>query len=229
MAAAAADAAAQRLVRQAARALGRNGLVHAYGHCSLRLDAASMLVCAAMPMGLIPPGQPGTVVPVEGPLPEGVLGEVRLHQQIYRRRPDINGVCRSMPPHVMALSALGRTPVPRHGMGSYFWPQPPLWGDVQLIRDDERAQAAIAQMGTAVALVMAGNGVVVCADSLEKACVLTWFLDDAARIELEALRCGLADTGPVLSEADAARRATWSGGIAERMWVYLTADDPEAG
>lgn len=217
----------QRRVRRAARALGRHGLAHAYGHCSVRLDETSMLVCAALPMGQIPVGRDGMVVPVDGPLPDGVLGEVRLHQRIYHARPEMQGVCRTMPPNLMTLSALGRVPRPRHGMGSYFWPGPPLWPDVGLIRDNDTASEAVDLMGSAHALVMAGNGVVVCAESLEKACVLTWFLEDAARIELEALRCGLADAVPVLERDTAARRATWSGGIAERMWAYLTEDDPE--
>lgn len=90
---------AQRLVRMAARALGRAGLVHAYGHCSMRLDEECFLVCAAKPMGSIKTGDAGIVTPVNGPLPEGVLGEVRIHQQIYRRRPDVGGICRVMPPH----------------------------------------------------------------------------------------------------------------------------------
>ena len=64
----------QRDLRIAARALGRNGLAHAYGHCSLRLDAEYFLVCAARPMGLIKPGEAGQVVPVSGPLPASILG-----------------------------------------------------------------------------------------------------------------------------------------------------------
>ncbi|HMP56345.1 MAG TPA: class II aldolase/adducin family protein, partial [Novosphingobium sp.] len=108
----------QDLVQQAARALGRAGLVHAYGHCSVRLDEARFLVCAAMPMGLIA-DEPGTVVPIAGPLPEGVLGEVRIHQAIYARRPDVGGLCRIMPPAVMALSTQGIVPAPRHGIGAY--------------------------------------------------------------------------------------------------------------
>ena len=55
----------EALVRVAARALARAGLVHAYGHCSARLDAGHFLVCAARPMGLIEPGEAGTVVPVK--------------------------------------------------------------------------------------------------------------------------------------------------------------------
>jgi len=67
-----------RTVRVAARALARAGLVHAYGHCSARIDAERFLVCPATPMGLIPPGAECIEVAVKGPLPAGVLGEVRL-------------------------------------------------------------------------------------------------------------------------------------------------------
>ncbi len=41
----------QIIVRKMARALARGGLVNAYGHCSVRLDEKSFLVCAAKPMG----------------------------------------------------------------------------------------------------------------------------------------------------------------------------------
>jgi len=107
-------------VRKAARALGRHRLAHAYGHVSARIDAGTFLVCAAQPMGLIAPGTPGTVVRIDGELPEGVLGEVRIHREIYRRRPEIQGVARTMPPKIMSLSTLRLTPKPRQGFGSFF-------------------------------------------------------------------------------------------------------------
>ena len=52
---------------------------------------------AHKPMGLITAEDEGTVVPIEGPLPDGVLGEVRCHQQIYKRRNDVNGIARTLP------------------------------------------------------------------------------------------------------------------------------------
>ncbi|WP_256433045.1 class II aldolase/adducin family protein [Martelella soudanensis] len=112
----------ERRVRMAARALGRHGLVHAYGHCSARLDESHFLVCAPVPMGQMPREATGSVVPIDGPLPDGVLGEVRIHREIYRRRSDVGGVVRSMPPNLMALSTLRLTPKMRHGFGSYFYP-----------------------------------------------------------------------------------------------------------
>lgn len=222
------DAGQEALVRVAARGLARAGLVHAYGHCSSRLGADHFLVCAARPMGLIEPGEAGTVVPVHGELPEGVLGEVRIHQHIYRMRPEVGGVVRSMPPTVMTLSSARVTPQPRHGMGSYFSPAVALWDDPQLVRSDAQARGVAQALGAARAVAMRGNGAVVAAESLMHAVVLTWYLEDAARIEWQLRSAGLAEGAPTLSPAEAAARAVGTGRIYERMWEYLTAGDPEA-
>lgn len=217
----------QIVVRKMARAMARGGLVGPYGHCSLRLDAGRFLVCAAKPMGLIAAGEAGMVVPVDGPLPEGVLGEVRLHQQIYRRRPDVKSVARFLSPNVMALAGLGLTPKARHGFGAYFYPQVPFWPDPGLLRSEEAAAAVAETMGSAPAVVFGGNGAATAGESPEQALTLAWFLEDSARVELAALAAGLADKAPRMNEAQAKARATWQGRIAERMWDYLTAGDPE--
>ena len=215
----------ERLVRVAARALGRHGLVHAYGHVSLRLDPAHFLVGASRSLGLLRPSEAGTVVPLDGPLPEGVLPEVRIHREIYRARSDVHGIARVQPPKTMSLSVLGRTPVACHGFGSYFHPQPPLWDDPMLVRDDARAVELAHVLDTARAIVMRGNGAVLVGDSLPMAVVLAWYLEDAARVELDALSTGL----PVrrFTDAQSAVRATWNGRLLERMWDYLTHGDPE--
>ncbi|WP_322881353.1 class II aldolase/adducin family protein [Pandoraea sputorum] len=216
-----------RAVRVAARTLARAGLAHAYGHCSARLDADRFVVCAARPMGLIGIGETGTVVPIDGPLPDGVLGEVRLHQMIYRSRPDIGAVARTMPPKTMSLSTLRRTPRALHGPGTYFAPGVPLWDDPQLIRSDEQAAAVIATMGTNAAVVMRGNGAVVAADTLEAMVALTWYLEDAARVDLDVLALEASLPAAVLNDDECRARATRSGRIIERMWEYLSAGDPE--
>ena len=209
-------------VRLAARALASAGLVHAFGHCSARVDEGSFLVCAPLPMGRIT-DEPGIVVPIDGPLPEGVLGEVRIHREIYRRRPEVGGVCRIMPPALMALSVAGLVPVPRHGIGAYFG-RLPLWNDPRLLRDDAAAAALADRLGDAPALVMRGNGAVVAGADLPQAVTLGWFLEDAARVEQSVRSMGLDEEVARLSPEEIDARQIWSGVVVERMWHHLTGE-----
>lgn len=215
-----------RRVRIAARALAKAGLVHAYGHCSARLDADRFLVSPAVPLGMVVPSDACVEVPVTGPLPQGVLGEVRLHQHIYARRPEAGGVVRFMGPQVMALAAMCHVPRIRHGFGCYFASHIGFWDDVQLVRDDARAERAVMSMGEGRALMLRGNGAVVVGDSLEEAVGLAWYLEDTCRIEQMALSAGFRDAPAIVSE-EAARRATRAGRLFERMWDFLTQGDIE--
>ena len=215
-------------VRMAARALGRNDLGHAYGHVSARLDNDNFLVCAPKPMGLILPDDQGTVVPVQGPLPDGVLGEVRCHQQIYKRRKDVNGIARTFLRHVMTLSTFERTPKPRIGFASYFAPQPPLWNDPLLLRDDAMAADLADTMSDARAIVMRGNGCILTGATVEEAIVMAFYLEEAAKTELAVMATGQEEKSLVYSDQQAEARAVSSGQIFERMWDYLTHGDPEA-
>lgn len=215
-------------VRMAARSLGRNDLGHAFGHVSARLDEDSFLVCAPKPMGLIRPDDKGTIVPIDGPLPDGVLGEVRCHQQIYKRRPDVNGIARTFLRDVMTLSTFRRTPKPRIGFGTYFAPCAPLWDDPLLLRDDAAAEKFAETLGDARAIVMRGNGCVLTGETVEEAIVMAFFLEEAAKTELAVMATGQEETSVIYSPEQATARAVSSGRIFERMWDYLTDGDPEA-
>ena len=213
----------QRL-RVACRAVGRAGLAHAYGHCSARLDALDFLVGPAKPLGLVADEDQCVRVRADALLPEGVLPEVRIHQQIYRNRPDVGGIVRFQSPKLMSLSTLGRTPAARHGLGSYFAPEPPLWPDPRLARDYEAASAIAAALGDARAIVLRGNGAVTVGRTIEEATVLAWFLEDAARVELDVLATGVE--GWTYDAAEVKDRAVTSGKLFERMWDWLVAGDP---
>ncbi len=218
-----------RRVRLAARALARHGLAHAYGHVSARMpeDAAtpSLLVCAPHPMGLVPEGAAGTVVPLHGPLPDGVLGEVRIHRAIYARRPDVRAICRFQSPAVMALSAMGATPRVLHGLGAYFRPAVPLHDDPRLCRDDTLAAQVADRLGPGRAVVMRGNGAITAGADLREALSYAFFLEDAAKIDLAVRAAGGGAREYTAEEAEA--RDIGSGGLFGRMWEYLTAGDPE--
>jgi HCOMODA/2-hydroxy-3-carboxy-muconic semialdehyde decarboxylase len=201
-------------------------LTHAYGHCSARLDSRDFLVSPAKPLRLVSDTDALVRASAEAALPESALPEVRLHQQIYKKRADVRGIVRFQSPKLMSLSTLGRTPEARHGLGSYFAPRPPLWSDPRLARDDGTASAIVAALGDAPAIVLRGNGALTVGRSIEEATVLAWYLEDAARVELDVLGTGVA--GCVFTPAEAADRAIATGRLFERMWDWLVAGDPSA-
>jgi len=217
----------QKRVRLAARALARHNLVHAYGHVSARLDDRKFLVCAPKPMGLIKPGEDGSVVPINGELPSGVLGEVRCHQQIYAARKDVNGICRVFPRNVMTLSTFRKTPRARLGFGSYFYPSPPLWDDPLLLRSDEQASDFAKSLGNNRAIVMRGNGAVCVAPTVEESIVMAFYLEESAGTELAVMASKAENESVCFTEAESKVRATGTGRIYERLWDYMTAGDPE--
>lgn len=218
----------QRELRMMARALARGHLVHAYGHCSLRLSADALLVCAAKPMGTILPGEDGTVVPIHGPLPDGVLGEVRVHQAIYARRSDVGAICRTMPAQTGLLALLRRTPRPRHGFGAYFAPQPPLWENPRLLRDDAAAGQLAQTLGQDKAIVMRANGAVVVGVNAVEALALSWFLEEAARVEVGLMQMHQDGDHTLLTPDEVLARQVTAGRVYERMWEHLCFGDPEA-
>jgi HCOMODA/2-hydroxy-3-carboxy-muconic semialdehyde decarboxylase len=212
-------------IRVAARTLAKAGLVHAYGHCSARLGEHQFLVSPAKPLGLVAPEDVPVIVTITGTLPLGALPEVIAHQHIYCRRAEVGGVVRFQSPHVMALSALGRTPRALHGLGTYFAPCPPLHLDPRLVRDDKSAAALAERMGGARAIVMRGNGAITAGASIEEAVALAWYLEDAARVELAVLNTGLE---PQIFTAEEVRdRAIDVGSMLLRMWTWMSAGDPE--
>jgi HCOMODA/2-hydroxy-3-carboxy-muconic semialdehyde decarboxylase len=218
--------ASARAIRMAARALARAGLVHAYGHCSARVDALHFLVSPAKPLGLVAVSDAAVYGAVNGPLPEGALPEVIAHQHIYRRRPDVAAVVRFQSPQVVALSALGRTPRALHGFGAYFAPKPPLHLNPRLVRDEASASTVAELLGSRRAVVMRGNGAITVGASIEEAVALAWYLEDAARLEMSVLSTGM--DALEFTPEEVRDRAITAGGLYERMWSWLTANDPES-
>ncbi len=214
-----------RRIRQGARALARAGLVHAYGHCSLRISDDEFIVSPAKPLGLVGLDDATVTVAVDGPLPPGALPEVIIHQGIYRRRREVGGVVRFQSPQLIALSTLGLTPRARHGFGAYFAPHPPLYDDPRLVRDAASAAIVVEKLGPARAVVMRGNGAVAVGASIEEAVTMAWYLEDAARVELAVLAAGMK--GLEFTPDEVRDRAITAGRLIERMWDYLTAGDPE--
>lgn len=73
-----------------------HGFVHAFCHCSARIDAESLLVTPGEPLVLTAVSEACTAVLVNGPLSNGVRGAVRIYREIYQMRPDARSIVRGI-------------------------------------------------------------------------------------------------------------------------------------
>ena len=82
-------------------------------------------------------------------------------------------------------------------------------------------------LDNARAIVMRGNGCILTGNTVEEAIVMAFYLEEAAKTELAVMATGKEESSIIYSNEEANARAVSSGQIFERMWDYLTADDPE--
>lgn len=202
-----------RELRIAGRALARAGLVGPFGQVSIRLPDNHFLLTPPIPLNTLA-AQSGTVVPIDGELPDGVLAQARLDQSIYRARPDVQAICRL--DAVDGLRSDGTPITPRDRASSYFGAGPLRW-DRPSCTDTE---ALATTLGAANAISLRGQGSLVAAASVKQALALSVFLHEAG---------ASTHRDDLLNADEIAELATWDDRVAERVWAYLTAHDPEIG
>jgi len=111
----------------------------------------------------------------------------RFHLWIYRHRPSVNAIVHTHPPHVSALSMIGRPLVASHMDTSMFhgdcaWL--PEWPGVPI--GDEEGRIINEALGDNRAILLAHHGQLVATGTMEEACVLAIFIERAAKLQLMA-------------------------------------------
>ena len=111
----------------------------------------------------------------------------RFHLWIYRHRPKVNAIVHTHPPHISALSMIGRPLVAAHMDTSMFyddcawlpeWPGPPV--------GDEEGRIINEALGDKRAILLAHHGQLCACATIEEACVLAIFIERAAKLQLMA-------------------------------------------
>lgn len=128
----------------------------------------------------------------------------RFHLWIYRKRPDVNAIMHTHPPHISALSIIGVPLKAAHMDTSMFyedcayldhWPGPPI--------GDEEGEIISSAIGDKRTILLAHHGQLCACATVEEAAVLSLFIERAARLQLLAMAAGtIRDLDP-----DPARQA----------------------
>jgi L-fuculose-phosphate aldolase len=115
----------------------------------------------------------------------------RFHLWIYRKRPDVQSIMHTHPPHVSALSMIGVPLKAAHMDTSMFyedcayldhWPGPPI--------GDEEGEIISSAIGDKRSILLAHHGQLCACATVEEAAVLSLFIERAARLQLLAMAAG---------------------------------------
>jgi len=177
-------------VARGARMLARAGLVHAFGHTSVRTSDEGIAISSTRPLDAL---EPEDVVvldadgrAVAGPVEEAPI-EIALHRAIYAARPDVGGIARGHPPHVVRWG-IGTRDLPLlHGLGALAGLRVPVHTEVDLVASPTAATAAASTLGDGWAMLLRANGAVTVGVTLDEAATRLWFLEDRARVALGAV------------------------------------------
>ncbi|MGI9004864.1 MAG: class II aldolase/adducin family protein [Streptosporangiaceae bacterium] len=221
----------RREVALACRVLAQAGLAaDVLGHVSVRAPGGLLVRCRG-------PAESGLLFTTRddihlvgsdgrASLPDGygVPGELPIHAETLRARPEVAAVVHAHPPALVAadLAGLRLRPV----VGAYNIPAArmaragiPVYRRGVLIRRAALAQEMLAAMGTAPVCVLRGHGVTTTGSSVAEAVVRALNIEALARVMLAAAQAG--GNPPDLPEADAAELPDLGGRLnTESVWRY---------
>ena len=203
----------------AAHALAAEGLVTAFGHVSAREKQDAFLITPPKPLGSLGSDEALLEVSLDkDELPDGVPGEAWIHWAIYKKRSDVEGICRAQPPISTAITSAGIPIRPLHGQGAFLGKEVPVYDDARLIRDREAGEELAELLGDAGAIIMRGNGAVTVGKSVGAAVARMWVLEVSAEINRTA---AVAGASQMLNEEEFSYWESVSEEILERIWGYL--------
>jgi HCOMODA/2-hydroxy-3-carboxy-muconic semialdehyde decarboxylase len=215
-------------VAAVARILASLGFVHAFGHVSARPPASGggagrvLLTPTFPPLGdleaadvleLDETGRPSRGAARNRPL------EAPLHLAVYAAQPEVGAICRLQAPAVAAWATTGVAPPLLHGFGGMVEPVR-FWDDPDLVADMPAADRVAATLGSAPAMLLAGNGGLTVGADLDQALARAWCLEDRCQVALAA-----GDRARPLDPEALGRRRRWYALEAARLarWLRHTA------
>ncbi len=216
------------------RALGREGVLDAYGHVSMRnpenrdryflsRSRGPALVSVDDLIEYTLDGQP--VQPEERPM----YTERPIHGAVYEARPDVMAVCHNHSPSLLPFSVTGGGLRAMIHLAGLIGAEVPLWdideefGDTDLlVRTMDQGRSLARRLGSGRVALMRGHGGVVAAPSLSHVVSISVYLELNARLQLQAQQLGKVK---FLSEGEIAQieKRTLGPSAHDRAWEYYKA------
>lgn len=201
----------------ALKIISREGLSDAFAHLSARVDSGQkMLFMPRKSPALVRRAQL-FVVDFEKPVPQSTV-----HQAVYKARQDAQAVLHFHSPYTILLSVVGQTVRPMHNYSAIFYEGVPLFESAGQVETPERAAEIARILGASKAVLLRGHGAVVVGRSIPEVCVLSLYLEESARLQVEAMKLGDPQYIPA-EEAERLARRTFKPESTLRAWEHFSA------
>jgi ribulose-5-phosphate 4-epimerase/fuculose-1-phosphate aldolase len=116
--------------------------------------------------------------------------EVFLHTAIYCKRQDINAVVYSHPLYSTILGVLGKQILPLLANCTFIKSGIRLFDVPRFIGTSEMAELMISELGSSVALLLRGSGLVTVAENIQEATLLSILIEKSAKVQYMASAIG---------------------------------------
>jgi L-fuculose-phosphate aldolase len=118
-------------------------------------------------------------------------GEVYIHTEVMRARPDVHCVVHTHPPNCVVFGSLGKKLQPIGHYGALFCEALPVFDKTSdLIRTPALGRAVAAQLGDKHVLLLRNHGIVATGPRVQEAVMRALFLDIACREQVMAEAAG---------------------------------------
>lgn len=183
----------KRDLAEGSRILANEGLAQGFGHISVRIPGTDRF--------LIPPSMSPALVRPEDILTFNLAGqrlegerqpnsETWIHTCIYRARSDVACVAHTHPPITTVLASAGIEIKPLHNFGAVFPEGVKVFMKPGLINTEALGAEMAAALGESDGLMLRGHGAVTVGPDIKRACLLSIYLEEAARMQFYATLLG---------------------------------------
>ena len=198
----------------ALRIISHEGLSDAFAHLSARVDDGKKMLFMPRKSPALVKAKELFIVDFEKGVPQSAV-----HQAVYKSRHDAGAVFHFHSPAVILLSVVGQTVQPMHNYSAIFHEGVPVFEGTGQVESPERAGEIAQILGSAKAVILRGHGAVVVGQSIREVCILALYLEESARLQVEAMKLG---TPKFVSRQEAERIAkrTFKPASTERAWDH---------
>ena len=201
----------------ALRIISHEGLSDAFAHLSARLNQDQKMLFMPRKSPALVKASELFSVDLDTLVPQSAV-----HQAVYKARPDVAAVIHFHSPAAILLSILGRTIEPMHNYSAIFFEGVPLFEGTGQVESPERAADIARLLGAAKAVILRGHGAVVVGRSIREACILALYLEESARLQVEAMKLGAVQFID-RSEAERIAARTFKAASTDRAWEHFKA------